>query len=155
MTMSAVTNDALKSGDDHDAAKNGNDGDANGMRRVTIQQVQLEQDTAKTGTASGHRIGNQTNDAVTSHDINNNDMHSVDLNRAGMPLLEIVTDPDFRSGAEAAAFVRKVQGILRALHASQANMDEVEWRIFVCDHHCSDARSNNAVAHCRAPYALM
>lgn len=46
----------------------------------------------------------------------------VDLNRAGVPLLEIVTEPDFRSGAEAAAYGEELRRIVRFLGISDGNM---------------------------------
>jgi aspartyl-tRNA(Asn)/glutamyl-tRNA(Gln) amidotransferase subunit B len=46
----------------------------------------------------------------------------VDLNRAGVPLLEIVTEPDLRSGAEAAAFGEELRRIVRFLGISDGNM---------------------------------
>ena len=46
----------------------------------------------------------------------------VDLNRAGVPLLEIVTEPDFRTGAEAAAYGEELRRIVRFLGISDGNM---------------------------------
>jgi aspartyl-tRNA(Asn)/glutamyl-tRNA(Gln) amidotransferase subunit B len=46
----------------------------------------------------------------------------IDLNRAGVPLLEIVTEPDFRSGAEAAAYGEELRRIVRFLGISDGNM---------------------------------
>ena len=54
----------------------------------------------------------------------------VDLNRAGVPLLEIVSEPDLRSGAEAAAYMRKMRSIVRYLGISDGNMNEGSMR---CD----------------------
>src|SRR5690606_2562469 len=48
----------------------------------------------------------------------------VDLNRSGVPLMEIVTEPDIRSSAEARAFLAKLRGILLALRVSTGNMEE-------------------------------
>jgi aspartyl-tRNA(Asn)/glutamyl-tRNA(Gln) amidotransferase subunit B len=47
----------------------------------------------------------------------------VDLNRAGVPLLEIVTGPDFRIGAEAAAYGEELRRIVRFLGISDGNME--------------------------------
>lgn len=49
----------------------------------------------------------------------------VDLNRAGMGLMEIVTEADMRSPKEAGAFIRKLQGILRRIKASDGDMEKV------------------------------
>jgi aspartyl-tRNA(Asn)/glutamyl-tRNA(Gln) amidotransferase subunit B len=54
----------------------------------------------------------------------------VDLNRAGTPLLEIVSDPDMRSSEEAVAFLKKLHSTVRYLDISDANMQEGSFR---CD----------------------
>jgi len=54
----------------------------------------------------------------------------VDLNRAGTPLMEIVSDPDLRSPKEAAAYMRKLRTILRYLDVCDGNMEEGSLR---CD----------------------
>jgi aspartyl-tRNA(Asn)/glutamyl-tRNA(Gln) amidotransferase subunit B len=54
----------------------------------------------------------------------------VDLNRAGTPLLEIVSEPDIRSPEEAAAYLKKVHAILRYLDICDGNMQEGSFR---CD----------------------
>ncbi len=48
----------------------------------------------------------------------------VDFNRAGAPLMEIVSDPDLRSSAEAAAYAKEIQKILRYVDASEADMEK-------------------------------
>ena len=62
------------------------------------------------------------------------DMHPtktyVDLNRSGNPLMEIVSEPDMRCGAEAAAYVTKLRMIVRYLGTCDGNMDEGSMR---CD----------------------
>ena len=47
----------------------------------------------------------------------------IDLNRAGSALMEVVTDPDMRSGQEAVAFVRTFQTLLRHINTSSANLE--------------------------------
>ena len=54
----------------------------------------------------------------------------VDLNRAGTPLLEIVSDPDMRSADEAVAYLKKLHSTVRYLDISDANMQEGSFR---CD----------------------
>lgn len=54
----------------------------------------------------------------------------VDLNRAGTPLLEIVSEPDIRSAEEAVKYLKKLHAILRYLDISDANMQEGSFR---CD----------------------
>src|SRR5438552_4691030 len=54
----------------------------------------------------------------------------VDLNRSGVALMEIVSEPDMRSAEEAAAYLRKLRSILRYLGTCDGNMDEGSMR---CD----------------------
>ncbi|KAJ7459694.1 glutamyl-tRNA amidotransferase [Mycena latifolia] len=72
---------------------------------IRIKQIQLEQDTAKSTFDPHTRTSN------------------IDLNRAGTGLLEIVTEPDLRSPEEAGAYVRTLQAMLRAIGASDGNME--------------------------------
>lgn len=79
---------------------------------IRIERMHIEQDAGK-----------------SIHDI---DPHKtfIDLNRAGVGLMEIVTKPDFRSPEEAGAFLRKLRSILRYLETCDGNMDEGSMR---CD----------------------
>ncbi len=54
----------------------------------------------------------------------------IDFNRAGAPLVEIVSEPDMRSGEEAAAYVEKLRMILLYLGVSDVKMEEGSMR---CD----------------------
>jgi aspartyl-tRNA(Asn)/glutamyl-tRNA(Gln) amidotransferase subunit B len=54
----------------------------------------------------------------------------VDYNRAGVPLLEIVSEPDLRSGEEAAEFGAELQRVMRTIGAGNGNMQEGSMR---CD----------------------
>lgn len=54
----------------------------------------------------------------------------IDLNRAGTPLIEIVSEPDLRSSAEAVAYLRKIHAIVRYLDICDGNMQEGSFR---CD----------------------
>ncbi len=74
--------------------------------RIGITRAHLEEDAAK-----------NIHDASTNATL-------VDYNRAGAPLLEIVTEPDFRSPAEAKAFLQELQQILRTVGASDADMEK-------------------------------
>src|SRR4029078_8085034 len=53
----------------------------------------------------------------------------VDFNRAGVPLMEIVTEPDLRSPAQARAYGARLRGLRRALGGSHADMDAGSMRI--------------------------
>lgn len=52
----------------------------------------------------------------------------VDMNRAGTPLVEIVTDPDFKTGVEARVYCQELQSIFRALGVSDADMEKGHMR---------------------------
>ena len=78
--------------------------------RVGIERLHLEQDAAK-----------------TLHDQHPDHSH-VDLNRAGVALMEIVSKPDMRSSEEAAAFLRKLRAIVRYLGTCDGNMEEGSMR---------------------------
>lgn len=54
----------------------------------------------------------------------------IDLNRAGVPLIEIVSEPDIRSGDEAMAYLNEIQKLVRYLHICDGNMEEGSMR---CD----------------------
>lgn len=76
-----------------------------------------------------HHIHMEEDAGKLIHDIDPN--HSlVDLNRAGVPLLEIVTEPDFRSAEEVDAFMNAMRQLVRYLEVSDGNMEEGSLR---CD----------------------
>lgn len=77
---------------------------------VPLTRIHLEEDTAR----SSHEKG---------------DCSLVDFNRAGIPLMELVTEPVIRSADEASAFARELQLVLRTLGASDANMEKGEMRV--------------------------
>jgi len=58
------------------------------------------------------------------------DQTGIDLNRAGTPLLEIVSEPDMRNAKEAVAYARKIHGLVRFLDICDGNMQEGSFR---CD----------------------
>ncbi len=57
-------------------------------------------------------------------------MTGIDLNRAGTPLIEIVSEPDMRSAKEAVAYMRKIHSLVRYIGISDGNMQEGSFR---CD----------------------
>ena len=80
------------------------------QKRVSITEAHLEADAGK--------------------NIHEGNISKVDLNRAGTPLLEIVSGPDMRSAEEAVAYLKKLHAIVRYLDISDANMQEGSFR---CD----------------------
>jgi aspartyl-tRNA(Asn)/glutamyl-tRNA(Gln) amidotransferase subunit B len=86
--------------------------------RVGITRVHMEEDTGKTthGSASG-----RIHDAESA---------LVDYNRAGVPLVECVSEPDIRSADEAGAYLRELRATLEALDVSDVRMEEGSLR---CD----------------------
>lgn len=78
---------------------------------VALTRVHLEEDTAR----SIH-----TSEAESS---------LVDYNRAGVPLMELVTEPVIHSAIQASTFARELQILLRTLEASHANMEKGEMRV--------------------------
>uniref|UniRef100_A0A8C8IXE4 Glutamyl-tRNA(Gln) amidotransferase subunit B, mitochondrial n=1 Tax=Oncorhynchus tshawytscha TaxID=74940 RepID=A0A8C8IXE4_ONCTS len=80
-------------------------------KSVRIKQIQLEQDSGK-----------------SLHDDYRNQT-LIDLNRAGVGLMELVMEPDMSCGEEAAAAVREMQLILQALGTCQGNMAEGQLRV--------------------------
>ena len=81
-------------------------------KQIGIERMHIEQDAGK-----------------SIHDLSPTKSF-IDLNRAGVGLMEIVTKPDFRSPEEAGAFLRKLRSILRYLGTCDGNMDEGSMR---CD----------------------
>jgi len=77
-------------------------------RKVNITRVHLEEDTAKS--------------------IHKGDYSLVDFNRASAPLMELVTEPDIRTGEEAKEFCEGLQKILQFLNVSDANMEKGQMR---------------------------
>jgi aspartyl-tRNA(Asn)/glutamyl-tRNA(Gln) amidotransferase subunit B len=88
-------------------------------KRVGVERAHLEEDTGK----STHVGGDTGRIHGSSHSL-------VDYNRAGVPLLEIVSRPDIRSAEEAKQYVAELRSILLATGASDAKMEEGSMR---CD----------------------
>ena len=79
-------------------------------REIGITRLHLEQDAGK-----------------SVHDLEPNRTY-VDLNRSGVALMEIVSEPDLRSAAEAGAYLRKLRSILRYLGTCDGNMEQGSMR---------------------------
>jgi len=85
-------------------------------RRVGITRVHMEEDTARLL----HRTDPLTGESYSL----------VDVNRSGSPLVEIVSEPDIRSAAEAREYLVRLRQLLRYIGVSDANMEEGNFR---CD----------------------
>ena len=83
------------------------------------------------GTSKTIRIGFAHIEADAGKNIHDGDISKVDLNRAGTPLLEIVTEPDMRSSEEAVLYLKKLHSIIRYLDIGDANMQEGSFRVDV------------------------
>ena len=82
----------------------------NGLKRIGIERIHMEEDTAKQSHYGDYTL--------------------IDYNRCGVPLIEIVSKPDMRSGEEAAKYVEKLRSILSYLGVSDCKMEEGSMR---CD----------------------
>jgi aspartyl-tRNA(Asn)/glutamyl-tRNA(Gln) amidotransferase subunit B len=82
-----------------------------GRRRVGVRRVHLEEDTGRLVHPPGA------------------DYSLVDYNRSGLPLMEIVTEPDLRSPQEARAFLVALRAILQAIGVSSGRMEEGSLRV--------------------------
>jgi aspartyl-tRNA(Asn)/glutamyl-tRNA(Gln) amidotransferase subunit B len=80
------------------------EGPAGATRRIGIGRVHLEEETAKSFHAGDHSL--------------------VDFNRAGLPLIEIVTEPDIRTAEEARAYLVELRTTLRYLGVSTGDMEK-------------------------------
>jgi aspartyl-tRNA(Asn)/glutamyl-tRNA(Gln) amidotransferase subunit B len=86
-------------------------------KRIGITRAHLEEDTGKNTHVGGSgRIGGA-------------DYSLIDYNRAGVPLLEIVSEPDLRSADEARSYVEELRSILVAIGASDGKMEEGSLRV--------------------------
>ena len=77
------------------------------------------------------RVGFAHIEADAGKNIHDGDISKVDLNRAGTPLLEIVSEPDMRSAEEAILYLKKLHSIIRYLDIGDANMQEGSFRVDV------------------------
>ena len=75
-------------------------------RKINLHHIHMEEDAGK-----------------SIHDVDPS-RSLIDLNRAGVPLLEVVTEPDFRSPAEVSEFIERMQKLVAFLEISDGNMEE-------------------------------
>jgi aspartyl-tRNA(Asn)/glutamyl-tRNA(Gln) amidotransferase subunit B len=86
------------------------------VRRVGIHKLHLEEDAGKTKNAPATFVGQAR--------------RLIDFNRCGVPLVEMVTEPDLRSAAEAAEYLTRLRQLLRWIGVSEADMEKAHLR---CD----------------------
>lgn len=79
-----------------------------GERIIPIRRVHLEEDTGKLTHVTGH----------------NGSWSLIDLNRAGVPLLEVVSEPEMHTAAEAHAYAAELRAILRTLGVNSGDMEK-------------------------------
>ncbi len=112
--------------EDRSAAGGGTSGPgpatSSSRRRIGITRAHIEEDAGK---------------SIHDPQIAGPDASAIDFNRAGVPLLEIVSEPDLRSPREASAYLRALRGILRYTGVSDADMEKGQFR---CDANVSIRR---------------
>jgi len=113
-------------------------------KEIRIRRVHLEEDTAKL--------------------IHNQEATLIDFNRSGVPLLEVVTEPDFENVSQVDEFLKKLQLIVRYLGISNADMDRGSMRlepnisVWTCDvqrtSHACDVQRTSHVQDELPPYKV-
>src|SRR5579872_761603 len=103
--------------------------DDGSVKRVGITRAHLEEDAGKS-----------LHEGLGKHS-------GIDLNRAGTPLLEIVSEPDLRSAKEAVSYLKKLHSLVRYLEICDGNMQEGSFR---CDANVSVRRKGEAKFGTRA-----
>ncbi|HEX4622693.1 MAG TPA: Asp-tRNA(Asn)/Glu-tRNA(Gln) amidotransferase subunit GatB, partial [Myxococcaceae bacterium] len=99
------------------------------VREIRIRRIHMEEDAGKS-----------VHDAAAGQSL-------VDLNRAGVPLLEIVSEPDLRSSEEAAEYMKSLRDILVYIEVNDGNLEEGSFR---CDANVSLSRKGDTKLGTRA-----
>jgi len=82
-------------------------------KKVRVMRVHMEEDTGK----------------LSHQDVEGKKVSLIDFNRSSVPLVEIVTQPDFNDAAEVTEYLQKLQQIVRYLDVSNADMDKGDMRL--------------------------
>ena len=82
-------------------------------KTIGIRRAHIEEDTGK---LLHQKVGNET-------------VSLIDFNRSGVPLVEIVTEPDFETATEVKEYLQKLQQIVRYVDVADANMEKGEMRL--------------------------
>ncbi len=82
-------------------------------KRIGITRVHMEEDTGK----------------LTHQEVDGRKVSLIDFNRSGLPLVEIVTEPDFDNALDVQEYLEKLQQIVRYLDVANADMDKGEMRL--------------------------
>jgi aspartyl-tRNA(Asn)/glutamyl-tRNA(Gln) amidotransferase subunit B len=98
--------------------------------RIALTRAHLEEDAGKS-----------LHERIASPGTPGHEMTGIDLNRAGVPLLEIVSEPDMRSAAEAVAYAKTLHALVRWIGICDGNMQEGSFR---CDANVSVRRQGEA-----------
>jgi len=101
----------------------------NAIKTINITRAHLEEDAGK-----------------SIHDLYNEET-AVDLNRAGTPLIEIVSEPEMKSAAEAVQYLKNIHSLVKYLDISDGNMQEGSFR---CDANVSLMKANSETLGTRA-----